>query len=120
MEQVVLDLLKARDETQFQLLPYFEDFKAATIRNNDITSQDSSANNELIERLTVSRDELQSRLEATQIQLEQAYEKIRDLNEEKYLKTSSLQNLYDEILALTMQLNLSEEKRKRLQDELGR
>ncbi|GMM52407.1 hypothetical protein DASB73_033700 [Starmerella bacillaris] len=121
MEQVVLDLLKARDETQLQLLPYFEDFKAATIRNNvDITSQDSSANNELIERLTVSRDELQSRLEATQIQLEQAYEKIRDLNEEKYLKTSSLQNLYDEILALTMQLNLSEEKRKRLQDELGR
>lgn len=119
--QSVLDSLKSRDAVEQQMLPYFRAFAVAADRADSSRSQAGGAgDSELAQRLAKSRDELREELERTQLQLEQMYEKNRDLNEEKYLKTHTVQNLYDEILALNMQLNLSEEKRKRLQDELGR
>lgn len=110
--------LTERDAKYEPLDELFRAFEAASVRV--INAQNSSESADLVEKLKESRQKLENDLRNTQKQLDEAQKRSRAVAEEQYLKTHVVQNLNDEILALTMQLTLSEEKRKKLQEELGR
>lgn len=126
------DALAHRDEVEQSQLAYFRAFQIASTRavraenagNPDTAKGDqitqTGDSQDIIDRLKESRKHLERQLSTLQLQLDKAQERARDMAEEQYLKTHVVHGLHDEVLALTMQLNLSEEKRKRLQDELGR
>lgn len=82
--------------------------------------EQSNELNELVEKLKLSRLDIEEELRLSRMQLDEEQKKSRAIQEEQYLKTHVVQDLHNEIMALTMQLNLSEEKRKKLQNELGR
>jgi len=139
--ETLSNFLEERDSIEQKLVPYFNAFTNASSRavraeqsespapvntsssassDDETKSLHSKLDPELVSRLIQSRKNLEKRLNMLQNQLDQAQERARATAEIDYLKTNVVQGLHDEILALTMQLNLSEEKRKKLQNDLGR
>lgn len=126
------DALVRRDEIEQKNLVCFHAFHVASARavkaensghsgpEDGVQSSLVGDSQDIIDKLKESRKNLERQLTTLQLQLDKAQERARDVAEEQYLKTHVVHDLHDEVLALTMQLNLSEEKRKRLQDELGR
>ena len=76
-----------------------------------------AAKDDLITALRHKLEQVESKLKVTTKELNSAQQRARNMMEEQYMKTKNVQDLYDEILALTMQLNLSEQRGEVLRKE---
>lgn len=126
-DDYIIKKLIERDTKNEHLDVLYRAFAAASYRvlhhqDSSLGEPDEQPNelSELVEKLKLSRLDVEEELKLSRMQLDEEQKKSRAVQEEHYLKTHVVQDLHNEIMALTMQLNLSEEKRKKLQNELGR
>lgn len=107
--------LKARDERELELLSLFDAFDVARERAvaADIDESDSTrlqAQDELLSGLRDRMHRLEADLESARFQVDASQIRVRNMAEEQYLKTHHVETLHDEIMALTLQLSVAQQK----------
>lgn len=112
-----LAALDARDEHELHLKPLFEAFSVARDRAiaADRENTDSTrlqAQDELLGSLRNRVQVLEAELKTAHSQIDASQTRVRNMAEEQYLKTHHVETLHDEIMALTLQLSIAQQRLK--------